>query len=380
VGCDRRAPGAVDAATSREPVAASLLRRRRRLTGRRRWVFRTVQGFQAEDRLELAPRVDAIDQPRRRASGSPWAICSTAGGGSPRRGGPPTRGGTPARVIEGRQRPPFGHAPIGKLTTADIDDFYAHLLVAGRLRPLLSTPTPSPPATAAPPRSMARRRVVLLQLSRRISFPGTIDAGRCHPPDEARLRRRACAHVRRSSTRCHTIARCGVYVCVRLASLSSPNRDAGADPDQEAFRAIYGRARRLAAVLAPPDIEPDDLVQEALYRALRRGGPPAPEELLAYLGTTMVNIIRNESRRGRRRTNALNRLRGAAAAQVDSYPSDVGELWLLKPSERGLLVLVDLEGMSFAEAAEIVGCSEGAARKRASRARKRLATQLDQEV
>ena len=37
--------------------------------------------------------------------------------------------------------PHLGHLPVAKLTTADIDDFYAHLL-----RAVDATPGPSPPA------------------------------------------------------------------------------------------------------------------------------------------------------------------------------------------------------------------------------------------
>lgn len=46
------------------------------------------------------------------------------------------------------------------------------------------------------------------------------------------------------------------------------------------FRDAYPRLRRFAAVVAPPTIDPDDLIQDALVRVLGAGTPSSTSTIL----------------------------------------------------------------------------------------------------
>jgi RNA polymerase sigma-70 factor (ECF subfamily) len=150
--------------------------------------------------------------------------------------------------------------------------------------------------------------------------------------------------------------------------------------DREIIQALYEPLRRYAGAVGSVDVEPDDLVQEAFLRVLRKGPLRRLSDPGAYLRRTIVNIASNERRR-------LGRLRVALPSLVDTETvqgivlSDVSELLRLDPRARAVLFLNAVEGYSFKEVGEIVGCSEAAARKIASRARRKLrATMTSEEV
>jgi RNA polymerase sigma-70 factor (ECF subfamily) len=73
-------------------------------------------------------------------------------------------------------------------------------------------------------------------------------------------------------------------------------------------------------------------------------------------------------------------LEASASPQIEAYPSDLSDLEWLKPRQRAVLYLAEVEGYPFSEVADLVGCSEPAARMAASRARKRLREALAWEV
>ena len=139
----------------------------------------------------------------------------------------------------------------------------------------------------------------------------------------------------------------------------------------EAIRPLYGSLRRFAAVVGSIEIEPDDLVQEALVRLLASGQWRSVDDLGAHLRRSIVNIVSNERRRSSRHRIAVSTASNHVVL-VATYPSDLAELGRLDPTSRALLCLVELEGAPISEAASIAGCSEVAARARLSRARRRL--------
>lgn len=150
--------------------------------------------------------------------------------------------------------------------------------------------------------------------------------------------------------------------------------------DAEAlFVRLYPGLRRFAAVVGSFDVEPDDLVQEALVQALRRHPLTEYVDLGAYLRRTIVNLASNRRRSLGRRRMALLRLRPSAEPEPD-YPSDLSDLLRLPAQTRALLYLVDVEGTPFADAAAAVGCSEAAARARASRAHRKLRHDMSEEA
>lgn len=151
------------------------------------------------------------------------------------------------------------------------------------------------------------------------------------------------------------------------------------DVDGELFRRIYPGLYRLASVVCPPEADPDDLVQDATARVLHRHALVALDNPAAYLGRAVVNLASNERRRLGRRRAALHRLSAASASTEPSYPSDLALLLELSPSDRAAVWLADVDRRSFSEIAQILGCSEQAARARASRARRRLRVLIEQE-
>lgn len=149
--------------------------------------------------------------------------------------------------------------------------------------------------------------------------------------------------------------------------------------DDALFEALYPGLRRFAAATGPMEVDPDDLVQEAVARTLRHHTLCELDDAGAYLRRTIVNLASNH-RRGLARWRAavprLARDDGAAA----EYASDLADLMRLPPETRALLYLVEVDGHSYAEAAAALGVSEEAARARASRARRRLRLDLEGEL
>lgn len=152
------------------------------------------------------------------------------------------------------------------------------------------------------------------------------------------------------------------------------------DEEARLFADLYGPLRRFAAVVGPIEVDPDDLLQEAVAQVLRRRRLTQLDEPGAYLRRTMVNLASNHRRRFARRRRALGRLSAVSRPAVDAYPSDLADLLRLTPKERAVLYLTEVEGYRYAEVGRMLGCSEAAARKRAGRARRRLYAALVGEV
>lgn len=148
--------------------------------------------------------------------------------------------------------------------------------------------------------------------------------------------------------------------------------------DLRSLRDLYLPLRRFAAVVARPDLDPDDLVQEAFTRALVSRRRQEIRDLGAYLRRTIVNLAKNERRSQARGAAAHARLVANDDA-APATPSDLAELLRLDPASRALLYLVEVEGHSVRDAAAAVGCSEPAARMRLSRARRKLRAELEAE-
>lgn len=142
---------------------------------------------------------------------------------------------------------------------------------------------------------------------------------------------------------------------------------------------LYPSLRRFAAVVGPVETEPDDLVQEALYRALRRGPLTDLAYPSAYLKRCIANLSKDQKRHFARRRKALVALAATTGAFTQTFPSDVSELMNLPAQARAVLYMHEIEGRSYAEVAEILGCTEKAARNAASRGRKRLHKTLAKE-
>jgi RNA polymerase sigma-70 factor (ECF subfamily) len=141
---------------------------------------------------------------------------------------------------------------------------------------------------------------------------------------------------------------------------------------------LYERLWRFGTVIASPGVEADDLVQEAIVRVLERKQLDEISHLLAYLRKAMLHIASNDRRRHQSRRNAAYRLLASNQAKVDHYPSDLDALLVLPPRSRAILFLAEVEGYTYEEISEMIGGTPTAARKAASRGRKRLRADLSE--
>lgn len=153
------------------------------------------------------------------------------------------------------------------------------------------------------------------------------------------------------------------------------------EADRQRFRTLYPALRRFAGVVSGPGIDPDDLLQEALVRVVKRGRLAEIEHPAAYLRRTMLNLISSQRSRFRTERDALARSGGTTPASMqDPYPSDLSDLLRLPIETRAVLFLAEVEGFRYDEIAEMLGCSASTARKRASRGRRLLRTHLGLET
>lgn len=151
------------------------------------------------------------------------------------------------------------------------------------------------------------------------------------------------------------------------------------------------RLRRYArALLRDPDYA-EDLVQETLARALgrlhawRRGS-----DMRAWLFTIMHNLHVNACVRAAKRPDGLSldepgmaEPQGTLRAEqgADLYDIETA-LSALPAPQRAVLLLVSLEGLSYAETAKVLGIRKGTVMSRLHRAREALrsAMSLDDDA
>ena len=158
------------------------------------------------------------------------------------------------------------------------------------------------------------------------------------------------------------------------------------------MRALYNTALRLTR--EPPDAA--DLVQETFLRAYRTFENFTPgSNCKAWLFTILYSIFTNQYHQAKRRPRmeSLEELeqRFQSFAQADEPATDVttvdgwGKRWspeveralrLLPEDFRAPLLLVDVEGLSYDDAASVLGCAVGTVGSRLFRGRKLLFAML----
>jgi len=149
--------------------------------------------------------------------------------------------------------------------------------------------------------------------------------------------------------------------------------------DAEIIESSYDGLRRFAAVAAPWDLDPDDVLHSVLVRVLLRKRLVSLDDPPAYLRRAILNHINSELRSRGAQRSALERI-GTSERDDDHYPSDLADLSQLPPVDRTILYLHDVEGLGFEEVAGLVGMNAGRVRMRASRARSRLRDLLIEET
>ena len=159
--------------------------------------------------------------------------------------------------------------------------------------------------------------------------------------------------------------------------------------DPGAFETLVYRHRdRLWSVALRTTSDPEeaaDALQDAFLSAFRRADQFRGE---AAVTTWLHRIVVNA---------CLDRLRRRSSRPAVALPDDLGQtladpgdqmsqretqlviaaaLANLPPDQRAAIVLVDVEGQSIQEAAELLGCPTGTVKSRCSRGRARLAEEL----
>ncbi len=150
----------------------------------------------------------------------------------------------------------------------------------------------------------------------------------------------------------------------------------------EFIRATQADVWRFVAHLAGRDVA-DDLTQEIYLRVIEalpsfEGRSSARTWLLVIARRVVVDRVRYETARPR-----LVAMDAAVADAWAVHPDPVGDLHLadllgtLEPERREALVLTQLMGFSYADAARVCGCAVGTIRSRVARARADLVAVLD---
>jgi len=148
--------------------------------------------------------------------------------------------------------------------------------------------------------------------------------------------------------------------------------------------ALYNHARHLTG----NDAEAEDLVQEAALRALAGAGEYRAGNLKAWLFRILRNAFIDARRKRRpelplgeldvvdggdgellRDDLELERLRGVVADDIQAALAALSD-------DARAIILLDLEGFTESEVAELMGCPPGTVKSRLSRARSLLRKRL----
>jgi RNA polymerase sigma-70 factor (sigma-E family) len=151
------------------------------------------------------------------------------------------------------------------------------------------------------------------------------------------------------------------------------------------FEVEYGRLVRLASLLVDTRDEAEEVMQEAFARTLAGWGRVRnKDDPTAYVRRTVVNLCHGRLRRRR----PVRRFRPdepgvALSAEQTVQDADVAErvraaVRRLPVRQRECVSLHYLLGHSVVEVAALLGVSDGTVKTSLSRARKRLASQLEE--
>jgi RNA polymerase sigma-70 factor, ECF subfamily len=152
---------------------------------------------------------------------------------------------------------------------------------------------------------------------------------------------------------------------------------------REAVAAEIPRLRRYARALLGDSSEADDLIQDTLERALARldqwrDGDSPRKWLFSILHNLHVDGLRRKSRRPPHvGLDNLGADQSAPAADGVSGCDLDQALQLLTGDQREVVLLVGLEGLSYAETAQVLSVPIGTVMSRLARGRERLRSLMD---
>ncbi len=163
---------------------------------------------------------------------------------------------------------------------------------------------------------------------------------------------------------------------------------------EEALVELYGRYQgglyRFALHMSGNSALAEEVTQETFLQLIQR--PEGYQEQRGSLAAFLFGIARNLTYRGLRQQNACDQLEDEALEREISLPGDENVLEELTRAQdleqlrkavlalpqmyREAIVLCDLQETSYAEAAELLGCSPGTVASRLHRARLLLQRRL----
>jgi RNA polymerase sigma-70 factor (ECF subfamily) len=169
---------------------------------------------------------------------------------------------------------------------------------------------------------------------------------------------------------------------------SDPNRgEATRDRLREELIALLPELRAFARFLSRDRAAADDLVQEAVTRALAALAQFQPgTSLRAWTFTILRNVHHEQARRRRTEQRVIEQraLPDAAGAPTQHSLAELSDLerllWDLPPLLREALVLVGARGLGYEEAATVCRVPVGTMKARVSRARTQLARAMGRDT
>ncbi|MBR0673761.1 sigma-70 family RNA polymerase sigma factor [Neoroseomonas soli] len=160
----------------------------------------------------------------------------------------------------------------------------------------------------------------------------------------------------------------------------------GSDGFREALAGLLPQLRAFARFLARDPARADDLVQEAVVRAMEREAQwQAGSDLRAWCFRILRNLFLDQQRRRAVEARGLADM-PARQVQPPAQPgaAELGDLadaiGLLPPAQREALLLVAALEFEIAEAAAVIGVPPGTVKARVSRARATLARRLGERI
>lgn len=164
----------------------------------------------------------------------------------------------------------------------------------------------------------------------------------------------------------------------RAGDALRPYVEAAIEGDDVAFAAIVRATQpavwRLCTALGSSGVE-EDLVQETYLRVIRSlPGFRFEVPVQAWILSIARRVCADDVRRRTRRRRLDDKLHGMAHDTVALHPETSHDLLDgLDPDRRDAFVLTQVMGMSYDEAADVIGCPIGTVRSRVARARADLA-------
>ena len=171
---------------------------------------------------------------------------------------------------------------------------------------------------------------------------------------------------------------------MQVHALRAPERDSpGTTPFERLVRRHHTRLRRFAASILVDRGRVDDVLQEAYIKTFRSGPPAFANEAheSAWLHKVVYRCALDELRRAKRsKETPTADVVPLGVVHDATHRTLADEAWrALSDNDRAVLLLVDVVGLDYAEAAHVLRIRRGTLASRLSVARDRLRRRMEHE-